>query len=428
MGDWLSDLQTALTQIGSNLKDWFSSIWSVFTASAQAIITGYTAIGSALYNGLTEFGNWIQQGLTGLGSKLGEWINSAYEWIHKGLETLGNWLQSGLSALGDFVRGGLDALGGWLKSAFDWIAENIYKFGQWLWNGLCGLGSWVKSGIDWVARQLYNFGNWLWNGLQWIGGVIWNSIKSVSEFFSNIFNVVLDHIKSWWDSVVDYLNTWWSNVVRAFRDKIKKMVVVNVSITGTWKSFERILKSNSLKDVSYGTLGIVASPIVGFLCAEVIDSIIPTPSSTSTFELIPKASVYGKPNVNISFVEPTKPSPPELGDRYSSEFNPEKPELTSPYEPSTAYPTATGGAKTMVVNTTPTQIGALGTKIKSVTIKAPISNTARIWISFTKDMTPDNVFKLYPGEAIDIAVDDLGKLWVRSEEGTQEVNVIWIKV
>ncbi len=472
MGDWLSDLQSALRQIGDNLQKWFSNIWGLLTASANALITAYTALSSAIYNGITEFGSWIQQGLTGLGDKLGSYINTAYQWLQKGLEALGNWIQSGLSALGDLLRSGLDALGGWLKSALDWIAENLFKFGQWLWNGLegagawikagidwvaenlfkfgqwlwnglCGLGSWIKSGIDWIGTQLYNFGQWLWNGLQWIGGVIWQGIKGVVGFFANIFNTILDHIKGWWESTVDYLNQWWTGVVVSLRRKIKQMIMTNVSIVGSWKSFERLLQARSSRDVGLCLLGIVGSPIVGALCSEVVDAVVPLPNANATFELIPKASVYGSAGLQTKFTEPNEPTKPTIGERYTAEFTPEKPELgeryssqftedkpelTSPYEPSTAYPTATGGAKTMIVDATPQRVGALGTRIKSVTIKAPINNTSRIWIGFEEDMTPDNVFKLVPGEAIDIAIDDLGKLWIRAEEGTQEVSVIWIKL
>ena len=104
------------------------------------------------------------------------------------------------------------------------------------------------------------------------------------------------------------------------------------------------------------------------------------------------------------------------------------PELGSPYEPSTAVPTAEGGTKKIIADTTWQRVGAVGTRIRSVTVKAPIYNTANIWIAFKEGASPDEIFELSAGESVDIAIDDLGKIWVRAEEGTQIAEVIWIKV
>jgi len=420
MADFLSDLQSALETVGANLQDWFSSIWDWFAGNASAIVSGYTAIATGIYDGLTDAFNYIKSALEYVGDKL----KDAYEFIKIGFDTLGNWLQSGLSALGDMIRSGLDTLGGWLKSAYDWIAENVFNLGQWLWNGLAGFGAWIEAGLSYIGSSIYNFGNWVWNGLQWIGNVIWNGIKGIVDFFSNVFNTVLDSIKTWWDGTVDYLNNWWTSVVTSFRNKIKQVIVTNLSITGMYKSFEKFIETGKFSSL----FGIVASPIVAYLTAEISDIIIPTPTEGATFELIPKAGVLGSMGISPSWTEPTKPTAPTKEDRYTTQFTEEKPTLTYPYEPSTAVPVAEGDAKKIVVTTTWQRVGTVGVRIRSATIKAPISNTANVWIAFKEDASPDEIFELSPGEAIDIAIDDLGKVWVRSETGTQIVQAIWVKV
>lgn len=420
MADFLSDLENALQTVGENLHSWFESIWDWFAGNASAIVSGYTAIATSIYDGLTEAFDYIRSALEYVGNKL----KDAYEFIKTGLDSLGNWLHGGLSALGDLIRSGLDTLGGWLKSAYDWIAENVFKLGQWLWNGLAGFGAWIESGLSYIGINLHNFGNWIWNGLKWVGGVIWSGIKGIVDFFSNVFNTVLDGIKDWWSNTVDYLNNWWTGVVRAFREKIKQMIIVNTTIIGSYKSFERFIETGKFSSL----LGIVASPIIGYLMANLADVVIPTPSGSSVFELIPKTSTMGSLGLAPTWTEPTEPTPPTKEDRYTTQFEGELPELGSPHEPSTAVPVAEGGARKIIVNTTWQRIGAVGTRIRSVTIKAPINNTANIWIAFKEDASPDEIFELSPGEAIDVAIDDLGKVWVRAEEGTQLAEVIWIEV
>jgi phage-related protein len=563
MGDWLSDLEQALQQVGQNMQNWFSNVWDALVSEAKAIISGYTAIATSIVNGLETVGNWIHDGLTNLGSyikdaydylrnglsyvgnklyeaynalgnwihgaldTLGNWFKQAYDalsggikwvgdklheafdtfgnWFHKAWDTFGSWLKeahdvlgnllkdgfnyirSGLDTIGQVIGGGINSLGNYLhtawnnfssylKSAWDWFSQQVYNFGQWLWNGLQWLGGWFETGLTyvgqtlhnfgqwlwngiswlgshlwssicWIGHQLYNFGQWLWNGVKWIGEMIWNALTGFSKWINDTFANVYSGVCDWWGSVINTWNSWWQNLILGIRNKIKSIIMGDVTVTLAYKGWQNLSKLSrfDLKDLGKSIGIMLVSPIIGALASEIVDAVIPTPH-TETIQFIPQHNLLQITIPDLTLTKPDIPSAPDKGSIPTIDFSFDKPSMPSrltaqvesntpnlgqPNEPMHEEISYTGGAKTIVVDTTPRRLGELGTIIKSVTVKAPISNTSKIWLTISEDeptMTQDEVFQLNAGEAIDIAIDDLGKVWVRAEEGTQLVSFIFIKV
>ena len=379
-------IEQVLGTIAENLSAEVENIWKliwqwlnqgIIGAISQAVAWA-EGIYQAAWQAASTFGSWFYDAFNTLGS----WIESGLSWIRQGLENAYNYLSGGVSALGDYIRTGLEAIAGWFHAALTWIGD-----------------------------QVYNFGNWLYNGVKWFVDAVWNFLTSVYRFFSNLFQQLSTIIKSWFSTTVDTLNTIWTNIIINIRNKIVETITANTTIILVWKSMEGMADAESLMDI-FKRLGLMmVSPVVGFMAGNIVNAVLPMPSAGAKHDVIPVISI---PEFNIPEYTPptiTEPTPPDKG---------------TPYE-AAVMPSYTGDAKTMVLGTEPTQAGAIGTRIRSVTVKAHLGNTAPIWIAFTSDMTPDNVFVLNPGESIDLAIDDLGKLWLRAEEGTQIAYLVWVK-
>lgn len=375
-------IETVLTNIQSLWEDIWQSIFNLLSGGLIGALSQAVAIAQGIYDAFSTaastFGSWFESAFSALGS----WINQGLEAIRQGLENAYASISGGISALGNYILSGLQAIAGWFYSAFNWIGD-----------------------------QIYNFGNWLYNAFFYLVDALWNAISSIYQFITNLFNNIITTIKNWFATAVDTINTIWSDLARTIRSKIIDTILVNVTLIMTYKGVERLVTAKSTGDVMFSVGAMLASPILGYLAGSIVDAVLPTPTPDKTYRIVPPIELVE--GVFDTYTPPalTPPSPPDKGTVYE------------PVEPVVSY---TGDAKTMVVDTTPQRLGALGTVIKSVTVKAHLANTSAIWLSFSSDMTPDNTFVLNPGESIDIAVNDLGKLWIRAEEGTQIAYIIWV--
>lgn len=483
LGSWVHN---AFNTFGSWIHGGLDRIKEGLTTAYDYLRNAINTFADYFHKAYDTIGNWIHQAFDTLGdwlhkahNVLGSWLSEGMSYIKSGLDTIGTIIGSGISTLGNYLHTAWNTFSSYVKGAWDYFSQNLYNFGHWLWNGLQWVGGYVWGGLSYLGQCIHNFGQWIWNSLCWagsqlvngfnwigrqvynIGHWLWNGVKYVLDgiinLITNAFNTVYDwildgvhKILGWWGSLVGSANSWYQSIISTIRDKIYHIVFNDVLVTLGYKCYEKIPKAKSLRDVGFALGGIFMSPVIAHLVATLFDKVIPKPSSTTTdgavFHFMPQLAMMQAPTINKLTTQLTEPTKPDMGNMVIPEFTFEKPQVPSlinpnvnrdvpvlgqPLEVPTETVEYTGGNRTIVVNETPVRLGDIGTKIKSVTVKAPVTNTSRIWLSISEEeptMTRDNVFILYPGEAIDIAIDDLGKVWVRSEQGTQEVSYIYIKL
>jgi hypothetical protein len=253
-----------LTQIGGTVTSWFNNIWS----SAQNIVN----TGQGIFSGLMSFGSIIWDAITKAFDTIGKWFWNAFKWIYDGIKY---WAE---------------IFGQWFSHAFQWIG----------------------SGLNWIAQQIWGFGQWLYNGLIYAWNLIVNMATGVWNAITQFFSGIASGIGSWWSSVVSGLNSWFSNLVVGIRRKLVQTVMADVGIYFGWKSMERLTHASGLKEAGLSLLGLLSAPFVGYLFGNMINGIIPSPSTTP-IQLIPEIPpfTYTPPSLAIGY--PTERPYPELG-------------------------------------------------------------------------------------------------------------------
>jgi hypothetical protein len=129
--------------------------------------------------------------------------------------------------------------------------------------------------------------------------------EAIVNFFSGIGNA----IGSWWSSVVSGINTWFTNLVINIRNKIVNTIMADVSIYFGWKSIERLISASNLKDAGFSLLGLIGSPFVAYLFGNIINGLIPTPSTTP-MQLIPEITPFSYLPPSLTITTPTERIPP----------------------------------------------------------------------------------------------------------------------
>jgi len=257
----LSWLWSLLDSIKTTLNSWFAGIWTQvqnITNTGQGIFAGLVALGSQIWDALTKFA-----------STVGKWFYDAYNWIYSGLVSFAS------------------IFGQWLNSAFTFLAQ----------------------GVAWLGSQFYNIGNWIYNAIYTLWNWVMNAITSVWNTLVSWFAGICTAIGTWWSSVITGINTWFTNLLKGFRNKVVQTIMADLTIAGAWKGAERILAPKELKDVGYGLVGIIASPIVGRIVGEIVNAVVPLPSS-ATYPLIPDITGFSYTPPSISIPTPTeKPAP-----------------------------------------------------------------------------------------------------------------------
>jgi hypothetical protein len=205
-----------------------------------------------------------------------------------------------------------ETIGSWFYNAFKWIYDGFCYianvFGQWVSTAF----SWIGSALGWVAQQIYNFGMWIYNGLTFVWNWIVNMAIGVWNAITQFFSGIASAISSWWGNVVRGLNSWFSNLIVGIRRKLVETIIADVSIFFGWKSIERLTHASSLKDAGFGVLGLLSAPFVGYFFGNLINGIIPTPSTTP-IQLIPEITPFTYTPPTLEIPTPTEKPTPGLG-------------------------------------------------------------------------------------------------------------------
>ena len=257
----LSWLWNVLQGIVGTIQSWFSSIWEV----AQDI----TNTGQGIFSGLVAFGSQLWDAITKACTIIGEWIYNAFNWICQGLMSLGQ------------------TLGSWISQAFQWLA----------------------GGIQWLANAVWSFGSWLYNGMVFVWNWIINTAQAVWSAVTNFFGGIANAIGGWWSNVVGAINSWFTALIVSARAKLIQTIIADVSIYFGWKSIERLISAKNLEDAGFSLLGLVGSPLVAYLFGNIINGMIPTPSTTP-IQLIPEIPMFTYSPPSLTIVTPQERIPP----------------------------------------------------------------------------------------------------------------------
>jgi len=237
-----------------------------------------------IVNAIQGFYNWLTRIGAGFTNTLGE---------------LGSWIFGGFQWLGDRFKEGLDTLGKWFKDAINYIADQLYNAYNTLVSWISPAIQWIGSGIAWIGQNLYAFGQWLYNGIVWVANTVWDFISSginwIMQQLSNIWNAISNGISS----IVGSFNSSFNSWIKGLRSKFKQLLIVNLTVPTTISAFEELVKQPSIKKF----LGLVLAPITGAVVAEIVDKVIPTPSSEQV-NIFPPFSL---PSWTWTSFSPTKP-------------------------------------------------------------------------------------------------------------------------
>jgi hypothetical protein len=261
---------------------------------------------------------YIQYILSSIAQPLFNLINSIQPQLQQIVNT-GQGIVTGLTNFGAFLWDSLikafNTLGQWFYQAFQWISSGLYNLGNTLGQWFNDALKWIADGISWIASQLYNFGMWIYNGLVFIWNWIVNALKGVWDAIVGFFSGVASAISNWWSGVVNTVNSYITSLLMSIRRKLVQVITADVSIYFGWRSIEKFIASDSVSGKAMSILGVIASPFVGYLFANIIESLV-SPPSESTLQIIPSVPIlsYTPPSITIETpterTAPTAPTPP----------------------------------------------------------------------------------------------------------------------
>lgn len=269
------DLWNIINQALSLIQSFFQSLWSTISSiqnTGQGVFAGLSALGSAIWDALIKITQNIASAIT-----------SAFTTFAEGLKNLA------------------DILGGWLST----------------------MGQWLSAGLQWVANAVWSFGSWIYCALTFVWDFVVNVVSGVWSAITSFFSGFQSAIGQWWASVSSSVNAWFTNFVLGIRRKLIQTIMTDISIYFGWKSIERMVKAKDFKTMGLSTIGLLASPLVGYLFGSMVNGLVPTPStepielipSIPMFEYSPPALTITRPSerVPIEAVPPSYPTPPVVG-------------------------------------------------------------------------------------------------------------------
>jgi hypothetical protein len=135
-----------------------------------------------------------------------------------------------------------------------------------------------------------------------MNGLIYVS-KQVYDFFVNVGMTLYNAITSFKTSI----DEWFFNIISTFRGKIKSSIMFSVTTHTAWKSAEKIPEGK----ITGGIIGLLASPFLGYIMSELIDSLLPSPSTPiSPIATIPSVTM---PSLVLEEKYPLPPAPSAPG-------------------------------------------------------------------------------------------------------------------
>ena len=84
------------------------------------------------------------------------------------------------------------------------------------------------------------------------------------------------------------------------------------------------------------------------------------------------------------------------------------------------------GSKQVPVGTSRIPISSASLRVRSVTVKADDNNTGKVFVG-GPDVTASNGYALYPGQAVDLFIDDLSSVYLVADSEGQLVYVIYVR-
>ena len=83
------------------------------------------------------------------------------------------------------------------------------------------------------------------------------------------------------------------------------------------------------------------------------------------------------------------------------------------------------GSRQVSVGTSRVPVSPTSLRVRSATIKADDNNTGKVFVG-GPDVTTSNGYALYPGQAVDLFIDDLSSVYLVADSEGQLVYVIYV--
>ena len=84
-----------------------------------------------------------------------------------------------------------------------------------------------------------------------------------------------------------------------------------------------------------------------------------------------------------------------------------------------------GGTEQVIVGTTAVQLPNIS--CRSVIVKADDDNSGDVYIGFSDKVSTSNGFRLKAGQGIELAIDNLSKIWLVATADNQKVHILWVR-
>jgi len=252
---------------------------------------------------ITDLWNWLQ----GVTTQISNFFSQLWTQAQNIVNT-GQGIFLGLSQIGSSIWDALRWVGAQIYNAF----AELIKIGEYVYNALRNFGEWIWKTFSNIPNAIYSGLQWIYNGLLWAGKQIMKALERIYNWLVDFWNNIVDNVSSWYEGWRSAVNAWWTNIWLVFRQKLKRAITANIAIPLIWKSAESIKDKGIIKGGATFFASLFIAPIAGYASAEIIDALIPTPS-TANFELLPPLSMpkMTPPQLVIPEVE-EKPAPEKV--------------------------------------------------------------------------------------------------------------------